>query len=666
MKLRKIKLKNVRSFLEEQTFELAEEVSIIIGPNGGGKTNLLDTAVLALRIHLLKSWIPRHSPIDGQQERFEWIHNDGFSANLLERHSAAATDDQRIDLTVEVTKTDVESMELAKKDANSLQERARSKYVNIAIAGAANWQIDEVVAGKTYTYSIVNGVLVQDGLQPAERAFMDYLQNYEVHNRVREEFSELPLSTPMIFLPVTRSSGDMSASVVLANFNEQDHKRTVDAASSRSSGAITTLAVGRMAQRYRTLLEKADGQTKQVFKADPGTAKLTDTLKTLGYAWEFECTDTKTNRYEMVLDKQGSRFRLSAASSGERELMTYLFAIYALNVKDALIVIDEPELHLHPRWQRILLELFERLAKDTGNQFLMATHSPAFASPATIKYISRVYSENQRSRIVALNSAEQLPGAKHLFNIVNSQNNERVFFSDLVILVEGISDRIFFEALFRHFGKQQNSGRVFEVISVGGKNLFKQYASLLTAFKVPYVVIADQDYVREVGDAPLKALFKPNGKAVKEKVIDDPTSIDASTLMTTMDMALKTSDLKALKELWDYINARQSRLRTDLTLDEQAQLDAFLTVKRTEGVFILSLGALEQYLPVGHAGKDLEKLIELVSATGWWDALPAAGKGELEKICNEIPFGPETKTPEKLVGDGTAHAAAAAAAVVAP
>lgn len=410
MKLRKIKIKNVRSFLEEQTFELAEDISIIIGPNGGGKTNLLDTAVLALRIHLLKSWIPRHTPVEGQQERFEWTHNDGFSANLLEKHSAAAADEQRIELTIEVTPTDVESMILAKNDAEALQERARYKYVNIALAGAAHWQIDGVVAGKTYTYSIVNGQLTQGDLGPAERAFMEYLQNYEVHNRVREEFSELPLSTPMIFLPVTRSSGDMSASVALANFNEQDHKRTVDAASSRASGAITTLAVGRMAERYRALLEKADGQTKQKFMADPGTAKLTETLEALGYRWDFECTHIKTNRYEMILDKQGSRFRLSAASSGERELMTYLFAIYALNVKDALIVIDEPELHLHPRWQKILLELFERLAKDTGNQFLMATHSPAFASPATIKYVSRVYSEQQRSRIVALNGSEQLPG----------------------------------------------------------------------------------------------------------------------------------------------------------------------------------------------------------------------------------------------------------------
>ncbi|MCX8492151.1 MAG: AAA family ATPase [Cyclobacteriaceae bacterium] len=638
MKLRKIKLKNVRSFLEEQTLELSEEISIIIGPNGGGKTNLLDTAVLALRIHLLKSWIPRHTPIEGQQERFEWVNNDGFAANLLEKHSTAATEEQRIDLTIEVTPTDVNSMALAKKDASALQEKARYKYVNIAIAGAANWYIDEVVAGTTYTYSIVNGHLTQGNLTTAEHAFMEYLQNYEVHNRIREEFSELPLSTPMIFLPVTRSSGVMSASVTLAHFNEQDYKRTVDAASSRSASAITTLAVGRMAQRFRELLEKADGQTKEKFRADSVSMNLTETLKVLGYDWDFECTDIKTNRYEMILDKQGSRFQLSAASSGERELLTYLFAIYALNVKDALIVIDEPELHLHPRWQKILMGLFKQLAKDTGNQFLMATHSPAFASPETIKYVSRVYSEDQRSRIVTLNDAEQLPSAKHLFSIVNSQNNERVFFADLVILVEGISDRIFFEALFKHFEKQQNSGRVFEVVSVGGKNLFKHYANLLDAFKVPFVVIADLDYVREVGDSSLKDLFRPSAKALKEKLVDDPTSIDAANLITEMDNALETADISALERLWKYIKARQSRLRIDLLPEEKSRLDEFLKIKQAERVFILSLGSLESYLPDGHAGKDLEKLIELVSEPNWWSELPEIGKLELQIICEKIPF----------------------------
>ena len=183
-----------------------------------------------------------------------------------------------------------------------------------------------------------------------------------------------------------------------------------------------------------------------------------------------------------------------------------------------------------------------------------------------------------------------------------------------------------------------NGKTLVEVISVGGKNLFKQYASLLDAFSVPHVVIADLDYVREVGDSALRALFKPAAKALKDKVVDDPTSVDAASLVAEMDNAIKTADLTALAKLWEYIKARQNRLRTDLLPEERTQLEEFLKAKQAEGVFILSLGSLEQYLPAGHAGKDLEKLIELVSEPDWWDALPADGKVELVKICEAIPF----------------------------
>jgi putative ATP-dependent endonuclease of OLD family len=117
---------------------------------------------------------------------------------------------------------------------------------------------------------------------------------------------------------------------------------------------------------------------------------------------------------------------VGAASSGERELLTYLFAIFALNVRDALIVVDEPELHLHPKWQKRLLNLFVRLATSTGNQFLLATHSPTHVSPDSIQYISRVFSRDQQSNVLRLATAS-LPEAKHLLQIVNSQNNEGIF-----------------------------------------------------------------------------------------------------------------------------------------------------------------------------------------------------------------------------------------------
>jgi putative ATP-dependent endonuclease of OLD family len=53
MLIRKLALQNVRSFLNRQELTLDGAITIIIGPNGGGKTNLLDTLVTMLRRYLL-------------------------------------------------------------------------------------------------------------------------------------------------------------------------------------------------------------------------------------------------------------------------------------------------------------------------------------------------------------------------------------------------------------------------------------------------------------------------------------------------------------------------------------------------------------------------------------------------------------------------------------
>jgi putative ATP-dependent endonuclease of OLD family len=634
MKLRRVGIENVRSFLDQQELQVPSEISIIIGPNGGGKTNLLDTAVLALRLFLLKSWMPRHSPTDDWQDRYDWINNDALHARLLEKHSDGAALPQTIELDLEVTQSDIENIARTKAEALELQERAKSRYTSFPGSSAASWNTESLKAGVVLPYRIVNGSLQPTG-SPAADTFRSYLETYEVSSRMREEYERLPLSMPMISLPVNRSAGDVSASISLANFNEYDSKRTVDAASSRTAGSITSLAIGRLATRYRDLLERDDGHARQDFKDDPAIKAFTATLKSLGYDWELRCTNTAKNQYDIQLSKQGSSFRVGAASSGERELLTYLFAIYALNVRDALIVVDEPELHLHPRWQRTLLTMFERLSEETGNQFVMATHSPVFVSPSSIQYVSRVYADNQRSRVVRLGDSE-LPERKHLFSIVNSQNNERVFFADLVVLVEGISDRIFFEVLLQHFKLGEGTGKVYEIVSVGGKTLFSQYEKLLTACHVPYVIIADLDYAREIGGESLKSLFSISAQAIKQNVVDDPTSLDGTSLVARMDEAIHTGCIDDLKPLWEYVKLRQSRLRTDLTESEQSALHSFISEQRTAKRFILSRGPLEAYLPVGFKNKDLEKLIRLVAEPALWDRLPTEVKGELREIITSI------------------------------
>lgn len=68
---------------------------------------------------------------------------------------------------------------------------------------------------------------------------------------------------------------------------------------------------------------------------------------------------------------------LEVLSSGERQLVV-IFGHLAINReinKAGIFVIDEPEISLHLKWQEIFVDSV--LAASPGNQFILATHSPA-------------------------------------------------------------------------------------------------------------------------------------------------------------------------------------------------------------------------------------------------------------------------------------------------
>jgi len=634
MRLRRVAIQNVRSFQDREEISLEGPMTIVIGPNGGGKTNLLDTVVIMLRRYLFASMYAAHSPTPDQPNRYEFRHNDVLNNMILERHTGGSNLDQIVEAEVEVTSRDIENMQAMQTDAARLTELASKKYYNFNLNQATAWNLAEIIVGSRFVYRITNGNLNHDGGTPAS-SFLQYLQTFEMDGRLRDEFDLAPLATPLVYLPVNRSASGFQSNVELAGYNDFETKRHIDAASSRSGTQIVNLAVGRMAQKYRLLLEKDNRIAADEFREDPNLKELTKLLNELGYEWSLETINPLKNQYDVRLKKQGSSFLVGAASSGERELLTYLFAIYALNVRDALIIVDEPELHLHPKWQKTLLKMFIQLAQSTGNQFLLATHSPTFVSPESIKYVSRVFSLQQRSHIIRLDTTV-LPEAKHLLNIVNSQNNERLFFADEVVLVEGLSDRMFFEAVLDRFGRSESSQSILEVISVGGKGFFDAYAKILKACQINYSIVADLDYVEQVGTPDLKALFKVDTREVKNDVIENVKSMDGDALVDAVEEAMRTKSWDQAIQVWDYIKSRRRQLRTDLSNQERESLDRFLTSKWIENVFILSRGPLEAYLPLGHGSKDLDKLIRLLASGDFWNQLPTSGKDELEQIAHNL------------------------------
>lgn len=634
MLLRRVALENVRSFLERAELRVDGNISIIIGPNGGGKTNLLDTIVIILRRYIFASMYARHQPTTDNPDRYQFHHNDALNNLILERHSAGAALPQLVEVEIEVTARDLDNMAVMQRDAPRLTELTKSKYFGLQLGLATEWDLSRIQKGDRFIYSLQNGAFVSQSEQPGAQ-FLAYLNSFEAVNHLREEYELEPLGTPMIYLPVNRAANGFQASVQLASYNAIETKRQTDATYSRSGNSAVALAIGQLAQKYRLLLEKDDGRAHTGFLEDPNLKMMTELLAGLGYQWELICVDPLKNQYDVRLTKQGSSFLVGAASSGERELLTYLFTIFALNVRDALIVVDEPELHLHPSWQKTLLQMFTELALTTGNQFLLATHAPAFVGPESIQYVSRVFSQRQRSHILRLDAAA-LPDSKHLLNIVNSHNNESIFFADSVVLVEGISDRLFFEAVLDSHGRRASTAKIIEVISVGGKGFFAAYKKLLNACQVPFSIIADLDYVEQIGDDAVKALLVLNADEIKEDVIKNIGSLDGASLTARIDEAMRTGDWTDAQQIWEYIKSHRLKLKNDLTEDEAETLHSFVRGKYSEKIYVLEKGALEEYLPQNYKSKDLQKLIRLITENDFWNMLTADAKEELSSIARQI------------------------------
>lgn len=70
----------------------------------------------------------------------------------------------------------------------------------------------------------------------------------------------------------------------------------------------------------------------------------------------------------------GEEFDINDLSSGEKQLFLRTLSIKMLEPKNSIILIDEPELSLHPKWQQRIIEVYKKIGEN--NQIILATHSP--------------------------------------------------------------------------------------------------------------------------------------------------------------------------------------------------------------------------------------------------------------------------------------------------
>lgn len=100
--------------------------------------------------------------------------------------------------------------------------------------------------------------------------------------------------------------------------------------------------------------------------------------------------------------KGGSSFNFREASSGEANILSTLISLVPLLKDNSLVLIDEPEISLHPLWQSKYIDLLNKILENvSGCHIIIASHSPFLASDLKPNNSSVVSLKNKKGVIYA-------------------------------------------------------------------------------------------------------------------------------------------------------------------------------------------------------------------------------------------------------------------------
>lgn len=681
MKIKSLQISNILSFkfyeniTEAPKIIFEDGVNILIGQNGAGKSTVLEVINLIFKQVLLTKfdlnqdlYDVRNTITDANQIKNIVIRNQNISyvGFRLEPNWNSVDSPQKIKIEIELDDIDRENLSTLEINKDKLNNIAQT-YSNDSIISfvpkkmllTLNLELNKSNNSLSATYD-------PDANDPGVlylTKYNFYKEIIELHNKENPNDVISPLHESFALISSFRnyhtfadtvSLQQQSAIKQIQNIKINEHIKSTNG-NEQSEPSIFSLVRLRIADKHFAIFrDVAFEKAEEMANNEEFLSKINNKLALVNLKIKIKLTDQRLWNYSFsFFDTKRNKIltNINSLSAGQKAIIHLIFEAYGRgDIKGGVVIIDEPEIHLHYQFQSEYLRIIDDINSEQNCQYILVTHSESLINSKTIHKVKRFFLDtdnytNIKSPLIQDNQ-------KTLIKILDNTRSTYAFFAKKIVLVEGDTDRYFFKTLFQILKPELN--QEIAILDVGGKKNCEQWKNFFVSFGLNVYYIIDFDNVFTLKITNDQPLINKNDKIkvvnlLKNTKLDNLSQNDKNSFSEKYNKLITADKNKTEclldRELWKPIIDQFIgfvKLKNQEIIEEIRKLHLDIDNKiedlYSQNIYILKSGSLEEYTKTSHG--DLNQIINFCEneLTNWLqlDNIQVQEiKAIVEKISND-------------------------------